>query len=84
VPPIVLRVPGAYGCAVVSGRQGAKLAARVPGVLIDPAQYGHQTEANPDTLFDYDDWLERQQAADVPVILTDTPRVSALAAQAGA
>jgi hypothetical protein len=73
-------IVGAYGGAVVSGLQGAKLAAQVPGVLLDPAQYGPKPDGSqPDTgldaLFAYDDWLERQQAVDAPVILTDTPRI---------
>jgi hypothetical protein len=61
--------------AVVSGKNGAKVAAQVPGVLIDPAAYAPQARAEPEGLFDYDDWLKRQQAAGVPVILTDTPRI---------
>ena len=65
----------AYESAVVPGRQGAKLAANVPGVLIDPAVYAPQARTEPETLFDYDDWLMRQQAAGVPLILTDTPRI---------
>lgn len=68
-------VVGEYGGAVVSGLQGVKLAAKVPGVLVDPAQYGPQDEADSETLFDFDEWLIRQQAANVPVILTDTPRI---------
>ena len=65
----------AYESAVVPGRQGAKLAANVPGVLIDPAVYAPQARTEPETLFDYDDWLMRQQAAGVPLILTDSPRI---------
>jgi hypothetical protein len=65
----------AYESAIVPGRQGAKLAAKVPGVLIDPAVYAPQAKTEPETLFDYDDWLIRQQAAGVPLILTDTPRI---------
>lgn len=68
-------IVAAYGSAVVSGSNGARLAGQVPGVLLDPAQYGTQSAADPDTLFDYDLWLKRQQAAEVPVILTDTPRI---------
>lgn len=68
-------VVGTYGGAVVSGRQGAKLAAKVPGVLVDPMQYGTQGATESDALFDYDAWLKRQEAADVPIILTDTPRI---------
>ncbi len=65
----------AYESAIVPGRQGAKLAAKAPGVLIDPAVYVPQTRTEPETLFDYDDWLMRQRAAGVPLILTDTPRI---------
>ncbi len=65
----------AYESAVVPGRQGAKLAAKAPGVLIDPAVYVPQARTEPETLFDYDDWLMRQRAAGVPLILTDTPRI---------
>ena len=64
-----------YESAVVPGRQGAKLAAKAPGVLIDPAVYAPQARTEPETLFDYDDWLMRQQTAGVPLILTDTPRI---------
>ncbi len=65
----------AYEAAIVPGRQGAKLAAKTPGVLIDPAVYVPQARTEPETLFDYDDWLMRQRAAGVPLILTDTPRI---------
>ena len=65
----------AYESVVVPGRQGAKLAAKIPGVLIDPAAYAPKTKTEPEPLFDYDDWLMRQQAAGVPLILTDTPRI---------
>jgi hypothetical protein len=65
----------ACGGAVVSGKQGAKLAATVPGVLVDPAAYGSQAGHDSEPLFDYDEWLTRQQAAGVPLILTDTPRI---------
>ena len=65
----------AYEVVIVPGRQGAKLAAKVPGVLIDPAVYAPQGRTEPETLFDYDDWLMRQKAAGVPLILTDSPRI---------
>lgn len=68
-------IVAAHGGAVVSGLKGARLAGQVPGVLLDPARYGTQSGADADTLFDYDLWLKRQQAAEVPVILTDTPRI---------
>ena len=76
VDPALLRsVVSACGGAVVSGRQGAKLAAQTPGVLVDPAAYGVPATADSGPLFDYDEWLTRQQAAGVPLILTDTPRI---------
>jgi hypothetical protein len=65
----------AYGGAVVSGRQGAKLAATTPGVLVDPAAYTLPGKDDSEPLFDYDEWLIRQQAAGLPVILTDRPRI---------
>ena len=64
-----------YEGAIVSGRQGARLAAKTPGVLVDPAVYVPQASTEPEPLFDYDDWLMRQQAAGLPLILTDTPRI---------
>jgi len=63
------------GGAVVPGKSGVKLAAKVPGVLVDPAQYAVNTTSVPDELFDFDEWLERQRVAGVPVVLTDTPRI---------
>ena len=65
----------ACGGAVVSGKQGAKLAATTPGVLVDPAAYDSRAGDDSGPLFDYDEWLMRQQAAGVPLILTDTPRI---------
>jgi len=65
----------ACGGAVVSGKQGAKLAATTPGVLVDPAAYGRPVSSDSGPLFDYDEWLIRQQEAGVPLILTDTPRI---------
>ena len=66
----------AYESVIVPGRPGAKLAAKMRGVLIDPAMYAPQAKIEPGTLFDdYDDWLIRQRAAGVPLILTDTPRI---------
>jgi hypothetical protein len=64
-----------YESVVVPGKRGAKLAANTPGVLVDPAVYVPQSSTDPEPLFDYDDWLKRQQAAGVPLILTDTPRI---------
>jgi hypothetical protein len=74
-PGLLRSVASACGGAVVSGRQGAKLAAQTPGVLVDPAAYGVPAAADAGPLFDYDEWLTRQQAAGVPLILTDTPRI---------
>jgi len=65
----------AYGSAVVTGKRGARLAAEVPGVLIDPAAYFPSAKDQPEGLFDYDDWLMRQRAAGAPLIVTDTPRI---------
>jgi hypothetical protein len=65
----------AYESVIVPGKQGAKLATEIPGVLVDPAVYAPQAETRPEPLFDYDEWLTRQQAAGVPLILTDTPRI---------
>jgi hypothetical protein len=64
-----------YGGAIVPGKYGAKLAAKVRGVLVDPAQYDTRPEAVPDTLFDCDEWLIRQQAAGTPLVLTDASRI---------
>jgi hypothetical protein len=76
VPADLLQsVVTACGGAVVSGRRGAMLAATMRGVLVDPAAYGSQDGHDYEPLFDYDEWLGRQQAAGVPLILTDTPRI---------
>jgi hypothetical protein len=40
----------AYEGVIVPGRQGAKLAAKAPGVLIDPAVYAPQARTEPETL----------------------------------
>jgi len=55
-----------------------KLAGKVPDTLADPARYAPRGKApgKPDIqLFDYDEWLERQRQAKVPVILTDSTRI---------
>src|SRR5450755_108382 len=65
----------AYEGAIVSGKKGAKLAAKTPGVLVDPAAYALQSKIDSETLFDYEEWLMRQRTAGVPIILTDTPRI---------
>jgi hypothetical protein len=74
-PGLLRSVVSAYGGAVVSGRRGVKLAAQTPGVLVDPAAYAGLPATDAGPLFDYDEWLTRQQAAGVPLILTDTPRI---------
>jgi len=66
-------VMSACGGAVVSGMGGARLAAKVQGTLVDPARYSTPPKDAPDSLIDLDEWLERQRAAGVPIILTDTP-----------
>jgi hypothetical protein len=68
-------VMSACGGAVVSGMGGARLAAKVQGILVDPARYSTPLKDQPESLIDLDEWLERQRAAGVPVILTDTPRI---------
>jgi len=68
-------IAAAYGGAVLPGKRGAKLAAQVQGVLVDPAQYQARAETDSDMLFGIDEWLIRQQAAGVPLILTDTQRI---------
>ncbi len=76
VPVDLLRsIVATCGGAVVPGRRGARLAATTPGVLVDPAAYGSATDRDGQPLFDYDEWLSRQQVAGVPLILTDTPRI---------
>lgn len=67
-----------YGGATVPGQSGVKLARRVEKTLVDPMQYKPDdlNAAQPHLeLFGYDDWLERQRHANVPVILTDSPRI---------
>jgi hypothetical protein len=69
------RVAKTYDGAVVPGLAGAKLARQVDNILVDPAVYQPGARDVPGTLFGYDEWLERQRAANVPVVLTDTPRI---------
>lgn len=71
----VRAIVAVHGGAVVPGKGGVRLAAKVPGVWVDPAQYAHQAKEAVDSIFDCDEWLERQRAAAVPVVLTDTPRI---------
>jgi hypothetical protein len=66
------------GCAAVSGPSGVNLARKVESTLADPMQYAlrrrNSAEPQPE-LFRYDEWLERQRQAKVPVILTDSRRL---------
>jgi hypothetical protein len=65
----------ACGGAMVAGKQGARLAAKAEGVLVDPALYDPRAKLGSDMLFDCDEWLMRQRAAGVPLILTDSQRI---------
>jgi hypothetical protein len=68
------------GSAAVPGRAGARLAGKVRGrSLVDPAVYGpgDKTQGLPqDSLWPCDEWLDRQRAAGVPLLLTDSPRIA--------
>ena len=67
-----------YGYATVPGPTGMKLAREVDSTLADPLQYAPGlvgTAEQPPQLFHYDQWLERQRQAQVPVILTDSLRI---------
>ena len=67
-----------YGYATVPGPTGMKLAREVDSTLADPFQYAPGlagTTEQPPQLFQYDQWLERQRQAQVPVILTDSLRI---------
>jgi hypothetical protein len=44
-------------------------------VLVDPAKYEASAEESQDQLFPCDEWLDRQRAAGVPLLLTDSPRI---------
>jgi hypothetical protein len=65
----------AYGCAMLRGVGGARLAAKVQGTLVDPAAYETPAEEGQDALWTCDEWLDRQRAAGVPLLLTDSPRI---------
>jgi hypothetical protein len=67
----ILRCPN--GNTATPG-MGYRLAAKIPGVLVDPAEYAPQAATEQETLFDYDDWLTRQQAAGVPLAHGDVER----------
>jgi hypothetical protein len=67
----------AYGCAIVPGQRGAKIASECPGALVDPFRYCLGETASPDSLFEFDEWLERQRAAGMPICLTDSSRIVA-------
>ena len=71
-------VVGEYGYATVSGVGGVKLARQAGNTLADPVQYAPGLPGTAEThpeLFGYDEWLERQRLAQVPIILTDSPRI---------
>lgn len=69
------------GSAAVPGRAGAKLAGKVRGMaLADPALYD-QADDKADgllqgSLWPCDEWLDRQRAAGVPLLLTDSARIA--------
>lgn len=63
------------GAAVLHGVRGAKLAARARGTLIDPASYATSRSEAQESLFPCDEWLARQRAAGVPLLLTDGDRI---------
>ena len=65
----------ACGAAVVRGVRGATLAARTQRTLIDPASYETSTSGPQESLFPCDEWLDRQRAAGVPLLLTDSDRI---------
>jgi hypothetical protein len=65
----------ACGGAIVPGKRGARLAGKTRDVLVDPALYDPRAKIGPDVLFVSDEWLMRQQAAGVSLILTDTQRI---------
>ena len=59
------------GYATASGANGVRLAGKVNDTLADPARYapGTTTASGQDgQLFEFDEWLERQRQAKVPVI----------------
>lgn len=64
-----------YGYAAVSGTRGAIASRRLTKVLVDPATYvpHEQGETTPGMFGDI--WLERQQAAQPAVLLTDTSQI---------
>jgi hypothetical protein len=66
-----------YGCAIVPGRNGAKVVGECPGAFVDPFRYCRKQAAVPDSLFQFDEWWERQRAARVSICLTDSPRIVA-------
>lgn len=69
------------GGAVVSGLAGVRLAGKVRGrSLVDPAVYDPADDKThtfaQDPLWQCDEWLDRQRAAGVPLLLTDSPRIA--------
>src|SRR5690348_15503342 len=66
-----------YGFAVVPGLRGAALVRDCDDAAVDPFTYKSGEAADSNALFEYDEWLHRQRAAGVPIILTDPPRIEA-------
>jgi hypothetical protein len=66
-----------YGFAVVPGLRGAALVRDCDDAAVDPFAYKPGAVADSNALFEYDEWLQRQRAAGVPIILTDPPRIEA-------
>jgi hypothetical protein len=66
-----------YGFAAAPGLKGATVVRKCDDAVVDPFAYkgGEVAASNP--LFPYDEWLQRQRAASVPIILTDSPRIEA-------
>lgn len=68
------------GSAAVPGRAGARLAGKVRGrSLTDPAVYDLADNAQSlpqDSLWPCDEWLDRQRAAGVTLLFTDSPRIA--------
>jgi hypothetical protein len=69
------------GSAAVPGRAGARLAVKVRGrSLVDPAVYDSADDKvqglSQDSLWPCDEWLDRQRAAGVALLLTDSPRIA--------
>ena len=75
------RAASLYGYAAVPGIRGARLAMQArTGVLVDPAEYitrgRDRSDSGQHGLWACDEWLERERAARVPVLVTDTSRIA--------